>query len=276
MKIKFAGIHRKTEFSPNHEVNDLLIIERTAEELLKLGAEVKMYDESELSYNKITEQLIFSMVQGPAGIKELLTIEASGSLIINSPTSVLSCYRLNMSELLPSAGLPFPKSLMMSTSIQLNGELNTITSSKLWVKRSDVHAVQKEDVIGLEAEPEELCRILNDFRLRNIPHVILQEHIEGDTIKFYAVRGTKFFHWYYLENKYNYKFSSKNVVELATASAQVLGLDIYGGDAIISKNGIITIIDINDWPSFAPVRDEAAYYIAKLLYKKGKQYVNFS
>lgn len=274
MKLKFAGIRRKTEFSPNHEVNDLLIINCTAENLRKLGFTVALYDEDGINADTIDENVIFSMVQGPKGIQELFKISERHSIIINSPQSVFSCYRSNMLDLLPQGGIPVPKSLLASTEIAINGQINAFTSEKLWIKRSDVHAVRKEDVISIPADKETISNTLKQFNDRDIKRVVLQEHITGDTVKFYAVRETEFFYWYYLENPFQVKFDENRLRDIATASAEILGLYVYGGDAIISPDGSITVIDINDWPSFAPIRDKASYYISKLLLKKGRDFVN--
>ena len=46
-------------------------------------------------------------------------------------------------------------------------------------------------------------------------------------------------------------------------AADTLDVRIYGGDCIVSPEGDIRIIDFNDWPSFAPCRNEAAPHIAK-------------
>jgi hypothetical protein len=48
-------------------------------------------------------------------------------------------------------------------------------------------------------------------------------------------------------------------------AAAALGLDVYGGDAIVSAAGAISIIDLNAWPSFALYRPVAASRIAALL-----------
>ena len=56
-----------------------------------------------------------------------------------------------------------------------------------------------------------------------------------------------------------------SVEAMAEHAAEALGLVIYGGDAIISPEGKITLIDLNDWPSFAPCRGAAASAIAKFL-----------
>ncbi|HMD14434.1 MAG TPA: hypothetical protein VKI62_07410, partial [Bacteroidota bacterium] len=120
MKLQFAGITRKTEFSPNHVVNDLLIINQTADALRLLGADVTMYDEGLITPESVKEKLIFSMAQGPLGSKTLSKIEDRGAFIINSPRAVMNCYRINMVKLIPAAGIPFPKSVIVATDSDMN------------------------------------------------------------------------------------------------------------------------------------------------------------
>jgi hypothetical protein len=48
----------------------------------------------------------------------------------------------------------------------------------------------------------------------------------------------------------------------------VAGLDIFGGDVIVSPEGELTLIDLNDWPSFAPCRERASYAIAEFISKR--------
>lgn len=275
MKLKFAGIRRKTEFSPNHEVNDLAIINCTAENLKRQGADVTLYDEDNISPGIIKEDLIFSMVQGPKGIQDLLRItEERNCLVINSPGSVYSCYRFNMLKLLSTGGIPTPKSILTSTEVTLNGQINEFSSERLWVKRGDVHAVRREDVISVPTERAEITTTLEEFHRRRIDRVILQEDVTGDTVKFYAVRESGFFYWYYLSNNFSTCFDEKALRQLSEASASILGLYVYGGDAIITRDGSIVIIDINDWPSFAPIREEAGIHISNLLLAKGREFVN--
>ncbi len=271
--MRFAGIQRKTEFSPNHVVNDLLIINQTADALRQLGVEVAMYDEGTISTDSVKEKVIFSMAQGPLGSNTLLKIEQRGAYIINSPRAVMNCYRINMVKLLPEAGIPFPKSVIVSTDSDMNGKQAGFTSERLWIKRGDVHAVHKEDVTLANTDEEELT-LLKEFHGRDITQAILQEHLEGDTVKFYAVRESDLFHWYYLNGVYHTKFDEQKLRDLASASAEVLHLFVYGGDAIIGRDGSVTIIDINDWPSFAPVREQASRHIAQLIYRKAKEHVD--
>jgi glutathione synthase/RimK-type ligase-like ATP-grasp enzyme len=50
--------------------------------------------------------------------------------------------------------------------------------------------------------------------------------------------------------------------ELAESSAEALRLFVYGGDVIV-KDGSMVVIDVNDWPSLAVVRDVAGEKIAR-------------
>ena len=273
MSFKLTGISRQADYSPNHVENDSLIIRSTAEELKKLGVEVSIYGEREVLNSSFNEQLIFSMVQGPESIEKLLEIENNGAFILNSPKSVINCYRTNMVTLLPENGIPFPKSIIIKIPCEDETKLPTFNSSKFWVKRGGVHAIHREDVTLLYSEAER-DNVLKEFYRRGIKKAILQEHLEGDVIKFYAVQNSSFFNWYYLNGKYHTEFDNITLQNLASNSAEILGLSIYGGDAIISPEGNISIIDMNDWPSFAPVRDEASKHIAKLIYNMAKIYVN--
>lgn len=272
MKLLLAGIRRKTEFSPNHVVNDLLIINQTADALKEIGADVTMYDEGVVTPETLKENLIFSMAQGPIGSQTLLKIEQRGAIIVNSPKSVMNCYRIRLIRLLPEAGIPFPKSVVVSTDSDVNPMQAGFTSSKIWIKRGDVHAVHKEDVTLANTDEEELT-LLKEFQQRDIREAVLQEHLDGDTVKFYAVRETDLFHWYHLNGVYHTKFDEGRLRELASASAEVLKLYVYGGDAIIGKDGSVTIIDINDWPSFAPIRAQASRHIAQLIYRKTSEHM---
>lgn len=271
MALHLAGIRRKTEFSPNHVLTDSQIMNDTATELTKLGAQVTMYDEGELGRTLPRETLIFSMVQGPAGSSHLLGVEAAGALIINSPRSVINCYRVNMVRLLAEGHVPFPRSIVVDTTKPIVEPPPGIDSTKTWVKRGDVHAVHKEDVT-MAYHGGEVVSILNEFHERGIAQAVLQEHVEGDTVKFYAIRDSDFFYWYYLNGQYRTPFDGGCMQEFAAVSAELLGLYVYGGDAIIGRDGSITIIDINDWPSFARVREEASRQIAHLIHRKAREH----
>ncbi|RPH31236.1 hypothetical protein EHM92_09170 [bacterium] len=267
MKRRFAGVRRKTEFSPNHVGNDLRILSLTADALAARGHEADLFNEGEEIPGARNYDLIFSMAQGPEGNRLLRQYEAEGVRVINSPGSVLNCYRAMMVTRLPENGIPFPRSMVIATGSRSASMSLALNSDKVWVKRGDVHAVHKEDVTLVYSESERRA-VLEEFHQRGIGEAVLQEHLEGDTVKFYAVRDADFFSWYYLNGVLHTPIDELRLTELAFASAEILGLDIFGGDAIIGPSGSISIIDINDWPSFAPVREKASQCIAGLLIRK--------
>ena len=273
MTLKFAGVRRKQEFSPNHIENDFRILSLTGDALCQLGAKVTLYDEATITEDGVKERLIFSMAQGPVGSAILMKIAERGALIINSPRSVMNCYRINMVRLLPGAGVKFPTSFLVNTADPcIPGEVDTFQGT--WVKRGDVHAVTKEDVT-LAYTREEILAILHRFHERGIDQAVVQEHIEGDVIKFYAVRDNAFFEWY-CNNKFGlYPVDAAKLRTLAERSAKTMRLDIYGGDAIATPQGELVIIDINDWPSFAPFRERAAKHIAEAIIERAKEHGKF-
>lgn len=271
MKLKFLGICRKPEFSPNHEINDELIIKMTAEKLKEMGATVQMSEEGCFVSEEAEDYFIFSMTQGPKGTNELMKVLESNVRIINSPQSVANCYRENMIRIIPANNIPFPKSVMIGIDEVISYARNHKNMTKFWIKRFDVHAVTRDDVV-LVSNIEELIFQVSKFQERNVKKVVIQEHLEGDCIKFYGIRERNFFEYYYTETMGKYNFELMQLKYFANESAKALGLYVYGGDAIITPNGDIYIIDINDWPSFAKFREKASSEIASLIYNKALQY----
>lgn len=267
--LQIAGVRREQLYSPNHVGNDAMIFMKTVEHLTELGADVKIYEEQDLGKIEIKEPFIFSMAQGVEGTEILLQMEKQGKFIINSPQGSINSYRSNMVKILPEKGIPFPKSLIVSIDEKDKIKFEDFNARKIWIKRGDVHAVHREDVTLVYSE-DERKNIFREFEKRGITEVVLQEHLDGDVIKFYAIVGSPLFHWYYLNGVNHTPFDKDKLVELAQNSAIALGLDVYGGDAVVAEDGSISIIDINDWPSFAPVRDEASKQIAKLIFQKVK------
>jgi hypothetical protein len=266
--MRFLGICRKAEFSPNHVVNDSLIFRLTADALRQRGAEVRVLEEADVHEDAIEERLVFSMAQGPRASEALARIERERELLIlNSPRAVMDCYRTRLVRLVPESGVPFPRSVIVKTATA-DGALTALGEGKAWLKRGDVHAVHREDVI-LTSGPEERQHGLKEFQLRDIPEAVLQEHLPGDTVKFYGVRGSNFFHWFQVDGGET-RVAVSRLRELAEASAAALGLWIYGGDAIVAPDSGLSIIDVNDWPSFAPVREQASRTIADLLLRRAK------
>lgn len=271
--ITLAGIRRQTTYSPNHVSNDAKIFLRTVERLNEKGFRVNIYDEHDLGLVDIKERVIFSMAQGVESTLLLNELEEKGKIIINSPKGSINSYRTNMVKILPEKGIPFPKSFVINVEEKNKIKFEDFNARKIWIKRGDVHAIHREDVTVVYSE-EEKNNIITEFARRSIRDVVLQEHLDGDVIKFYSVRNTNLFHWFYLNGINHTPFEIKLLKDLGNKAADALGLEVYGGDAIVSEEGKISIIDINDWPSFAPVREEASVAIAELIVKKINNYIS--
>ena len=64
---------------------------------------------------------------------------------------------------------------------------------------------------------------------------------------------------------HGYPVDPRAQADHARRAATALGLEVFGGDAIVTPRGPILLIDLNAWPSFALYRDEAAAEIASYL-----------
>jgi hypothetical protein len=280
--FEFAGIKRSLEFSPNHRGNDNSIFNLTVEELKKLGSSTVVLTEDELLlFEKVAQKQLFTMARSKQSVRRMQQLEEEGALIVNSAFAIENCYRANMTSILQEAGIPYPRSCIVPTDGRACSFRDKLDGQNFWIKRGDFHAIHKEDV-SFAHSAQQAADILKEYRLRGIQEAVISEHLYGDLVKFYGVSGTDFFYWFYpLEfnhSKFNaemingaasyFEFDVKALRTIGTLAAKTLGVDVYGGDAIISKQGDIHIIDLNDWPSFAPCRDEAAYHIAQRIYQK--------
>ena len=278
-RIKLAGIRRGNEFSPNHIGNDAAIFALTAEHLRKLGCEVNEYVESDLLLKDPDEKGIFNMVRSWNSIHKLQRLEDKGYFVVNSGYGIENCTREKMTRLLLNNHISHPKSLILRTDEDPTEALENSGFEYCWIKRGDFHAMHREDVTYVRNR-EEARSILKEYAIRGIPSAVINEHLVGDLVKFYGVAGTDFFYWFYPSNMHHSKFglevingTAKGIPfdvnalrELCHKAAEVLNIYVYGGDCIISEDGSMRIIDFNDWPSFAPCRDEASKSIAQRIY----------
>lgn len=272
-EIRIAGVSRGSEFSPNHIGNDAAIFAIVAESLRQMGFRVDVYTEKEFDGKGINANAVFNMARDRSTLNTLKELERSGCPVINSAFGIDNCVRRPMTELLIGNGIPHPESFIIPTSQAWDKEI-----FPCWIKRGDSHAMIKDDVCYVNSK-EEACRVLEDFRNRNIPEAVVNRHLQGDLVKFYGVRKTGFFYWFYPSVQSHSKFGLEIIngdakgipfsevelkVQCERASA-VLNVPVYGGDCIVSADGKIKIIDFNDWPSFARCREEAGKQIAAFI-----------
>jgi len=282
-KHTFYGIQRHMLFSPNHIGNDAAIFNAVADYLRSRGHAVTLYTEQDFLKAKLNDGVVFDMVRSKAAVRHLQRLERKGLVAVNSGFGIENCTREKMTRLLLDNDIPHPDSVICSVTEELPEELYTAKYQPCWIKRADFHAIHKEDVTYVRnvAEMEEM---MGEYALRNIERVVVNQHLVGDLIKFYGVHGTDFFYWFYPYDLKHSKFgleaingeptgipfSADDLKGVCDRAAEILKVDVYGGDAIVDRDGTVRIIDFNDWPSFAPCRREAADAIGQLLIQKAE------
>ncbi len=272
--IKIAGIMRAGAFSPNHIGNDSTIFNIVADQLRKRGCIVNVYTEEQFIRDGVTESIIVNMCRERRSIERLQSYEDAGLIVINSGYGIENCIRERMTRIFIGSGIPYPQSFVVNTDEVIRDTLSDAGIGKCWIKRGDSHTMHKEDVTSVR-HPEEAQEILQEYFLRGIKRAVINRHIEGELIKFYGIAGTPFFSWKAppdatrRHNRYTEQnataFDEDRLKALCTAAADLLDVKIYGGDCILTRDGKMYLIDFDDWPSFAPCRQEAATQIAKFV-----------
>ena len=274
--IEIAGIMRAGAYSPNHIGNDAAIFNAAAEQLRKRGYVVNIYSEEQFKLNEIKENVILNMCREQSSIAKLQQLEDQGKLVINSGYGIENCTRERMTRILLGNNIPYPDSLIVDTNEAIKLLLKKSGFQSCWIKRGDFHAMHKEDVSYVR-HAEEAQEVLQEYFYRGIKRAVINRHLVGDLIKFYGIRNSPFFYWFYPfdegHSKYGLEaingkskgidFDIEHLKKICHDASEALGVEIYGGDCIVSPDGAIRIIDFNDWPSFAPCRNEAAPFIAK-------------
>ena len=282
-QVKIAGILRAGAFSPNHIGNDAAILHMVAEQLRKRSCEVNLYSEEQFLSGAVSERIILNMCRERESYQRLQRLEDEGALVINSGYGVENCVRERLTRIMMSRSIPYPDSLIVDTDEVVLNKLAAANISACWIKRGESHTKHHEDVTYAR-HPQEAQEMLQEFFLRGIKRAVINRHQPGDLVKFYGVTGTPFFYWFYpfdsAHSKYGkeaingpshgLKFDVEQLKADCAKAADILDVQVYGGDCIVAEDGSYKIIDFNDWPSFAPCRAEAAVVIARMVMKHVK------
>lgn len=261
---RFLGITREHVFSPGRVDDDSAILHMVAEHLRQLGHEVTVCPGDDDRWPEpAADTTVFTMCQGERALARLHAWAARGVRIVNHPQAIVGCQRHQTVAAFSAAAIPFPQSVLLSTSGTPRPP--SWVHGGAWLKRGDVHATEPDDVVFVDTL--EATRVtLRRFAARHIGCVVLQRHVPGTVLKFYAVHK-RFFHCVPPAGA-PHPLSEAVLHRIETLGAQaaaVLNIEVYGGDCVHDVNGRLTLIDLNDWPSYAPCRAEAAKEIAAYL-----------
>lgn len=266
--MKALGIYRELQNSPNRESDDALILKAVMDQLSILKTECVLMTPEEFDSADVKDfDLIVPMCETYPRLMRLKKIEAeTGVVVVNPADSVLGCYRTRM---LPSfektPGLSWPASEIRPTATA--GRAPAFEAKDgWWLKRGDVHNTCTYDVVFAK-DWAEADRIRREFQSREIKDMVVQRHTDGDLIKFYGVGPGQWFTWFYHDpsTARRLPFEIEDLAQQAELAASAVKVEVFGGDAIVTPDGKIFVIDINSWPSFARVRAEAAVQIARRL-----------
>jgi hypothetical protein len=275
MAIRVLGVCREKRFSPGeHAGGDAEIFALTRAALERRGYRTAVMVPECLSVRPPEARVVFSMCQSPEALSVLQQWESQGMLVINTPAAVLACYRLALVKALAQAALPFPRSVVVplgeGVSATQDYPMLPDRVEGWWIKRGDVHAMQPDDVVFVPhamACQAQLARL----RQRGIGHAVVQEHVPGQEIKFYALRGHGVVHCFAPHGPATLRIDQEPLHALVRQAGEILGLEIYGGDCILTREDGLYLVDVNDWPSFRGCRPLAAEHIAGYVVAQGRQ-----
>jgi hypothetical protein len=269
-ELRGWGIFRERTHSPGRESDDTEILRLTGKHLEARGYQIVLKSTDDLAVpDEIRPDLVFLMCETFEPLRQLAVLEARGVPHVNPIEAVLSTYRDRMISRFETAGVPFVPSRLVDTKSPAPS-----VDLPVWVKRADVHNTQDGDVVQVESAPA-LARALAALAARGIERAVLQPHVAGDLVKFYGVGAAEpgspppWFHWFHHADQKlaGHPVDAGRLARIAAQAASTLGLEVYGGDAIVTADALV-LLDLNAWPSFARVREEASRVIATHLVRR--------
>jgi len=258
----FLGISRELECSPGrHADNDARILAAALGELARDGYTVALTAPEDVAAPP-DAAVIVSMSRSPRVLALLADWERAGTVVVNKPGAVLASARSRLAaRTLSSVDRPRGQQVV-PTARDVRSRV-TPPPAGWWIKGGDLNASRREDVRRIDSM-DALHDALDDFAQRGITTAVLQAHVTGREIKFYAV-GDGFFHAIDTATQQSVEDADASFRRRAIAAGRALGLEIFGGDLMIEDGGRVTLIDLNDWPSFAPCPDAGARAMARYL-----------
>lgn len=283
--MRLLVIYRSERWSPGplNPAKDAVILDAVVTLLHEQGHEVVTRAEDELLDGPAAAtrflldsfDAIFSMARS---LKLLMQLQQSGVRCYNAPRAVMhtSQSREDTLTLLQSAGLPIPPfwAYEAEEDEMFLCEPHLQALLPAWIKAMHPQGVHEGDVQCCYSPLEADTRLMQ-LQAEGYSDIIAMQHVEGTLLKCYAVLSRA--HTLLNLDTKDYKDVLLNdlpaewaglrdtLSQMALRISETLGLEIFGFDVIIDADQQAWIIDVNDWPSFSSVRDEAARRIVALL-----------
>ena len=269
-EIRWWGVFRERTHSPGRESDDTEILRLTGKHLEARGYQIVLKTTDDLAVpDDVRPDLVFLMCETFEPLRQLAAWEARGIPHVNPLDAVLNTYRDRMISRFEAAGVPFVPSRLVNTRTPAPP-----IDLPVLVKRADVHNTQDGDVVQVDSATA-LAQALATLAARGIERAVLQPHVAGDLVKFYGVGVAEpgdappWFHWFHHADQRlaGYPVDAGRLARVFARAAGALGLEVYGGDAIVTANALV-LLDLNAWPSFARMREEASPVIAAHLVRR--------
>ena len=269
-EISIAAILRAGIFSPNHIANDAAILHAVVAELRRRGCQVKVYSEEEFCNAVIDEDVVLAMCRGERAVEKIQHLEDAGRLVVNSGYGIENCIRMIMVRLLAQAGVRVPQFFVVDTDVDVRKQLLKAGFGPCWVKKGDAPVHHLEDIARCR-HAEEAQELLHEFFFRHISKAVVSKDVDGEKIRCYGVASSGWFHAFLPFRSGGFKEDDdtlsqslvQKVKDICMKAAEVLNVDVFGCDIVLDKDGECQLVSFDDWPSFAPIRKEAARAIAK-------------
>jgi len=268
-----CGVFREVEHSPGRAADDAAILKATGRRLEeKDGFVVGYRAPSEVTgRERVLPALVFSMSEGRSALENLGHWESRGVCVVNSARAVANTHRERMIPLLTRGRVPMPESVLLdfADALPSSKDADRIFSA-CWIKQATEHKTREGDVV-FATDASSVREALERLQDRGLSRAVAQRHVDGDLVKFYGVSAeddeaadASWFEWFYPKEHpaAGHPFDVRALRAIACRATSALGLEVWGGDAIVNRAGEIFVIDVNAWPSFALFREEAADYIA--------------
>ena len=283
---KILFISRAREFSPNNVEKDNRILELTKKYFEINTCRNVLMSTNEEKFAQIRNLEEYSVVVGmQRRLQSLLKIKNSSIRSFNSAQGIINTATsrdLTLS-LLEKANVPVPRFYAFDDEdamFQCEPSLQKLLPA--WIKVMRHNGARDGDVVFVET-PIEADSVVLRFLSESVQDIVATSHVPGDLVKVYVVTDSKgeikFLRWFYpqetgytkfgeeIHNEplHHYSFDEGSMREMVRTISKVLELQFFGVDMIVGSDGEMTVIDVNDWPSYSICQDEAADAIARTI-----------